>query len=293
MAHNGLSQLSRVLFAAVAALHVGFGARRASLLRDEISLILDLLSRRACPAGVMHLLQVGLAGLPIVAGTALALALSPAGYGASLSLTAGLAVDALAGCRFHCGGRFAALQPPTAVHVLTLAACAPAAWDRHMTTCSTTRITSGPPKQLGKQLGGYRRVLAATATGVLGAATSFVPASTARAVLHCTGQTLLLPACGVATAGATLVPLGVGTHVLTKEKEANEPAEQDVPTVSRRVLSMSLGLGGLAQAAVVLCGAHADAFCWWARGALVSACGSCGAASLHALYALPKKQCVG
>ena len=302
-------QPRRWLFSALAAVHLGLATRATVLLRDEIGLILELLSRRACPAGVMQLLWLATAGAPSLAGTAGALALTPAGHAARPPLVAGLAAHACISSSSawprrrtrrvdnedsgggH-GGIVARTQPPLPMHALTIAACAPILWKERPWAArrSISRPGCDEPRedrrsrlpQRRQRLSSRRGVMtpAAMAVGV-SAAAALAPAALASAVLHCAGQTLELPAHGVHAVGASLLPLGVGAAVLVRYEGGGAPSgcdrEERLPSPARDVLASALALGGLAQAAVALCGTHADALCWVARVALASACGGCAA----------------
>jgi len=277
------------VFFALAAVHIGFAARGVALVRDEIGLILELLSRRACPAGVMQLLRLGVAGVAAVVATALALALVPHQHAARPALSAGLVAHA--GCSL-CrapvvggGGPFTKVRPPAAAHVVTLGACAPAVW--HAGKTARRRALLRPETRGAPKLKRLAQAAPPLATVALGVVANLAPAATATVVLHCAGQTLELPACGVACVGAALLPLGIGTAALCRDQvEEREAADgrgrhgAALPTTARRILAGGLALGGLAQAAVVLCGAHADAMVGWARAMLAVACWCSGLGAL-------------
>ncbi|KAL1499485.1 hypothetical protein AB1Y20_011688 [Prymnesium parvum] len=228
-----------------------------------------------CPAALMQLLRLTTAGSPSVVASAAALSLAPPAHPACARLSAALAAHA--GCHLLRAARggdglYSRLHPPRAAHALALAALAPA----------LRRAT--PPPHPPPPLPPRRAAAAALGTVGLGAALALRPALAAGAVLSCAGETLTLPAHALAAVGASLLPLGVGTLVLSEATAAPaQGAARALPARVRRPLAAALAISGLAQAGVALFGAHAGAVCSWARVVLASACLSCSSSCMQSL----------
>lgn len=257
------SPVRSLLFALVAVLHLSFGGQAAvrTFSDTDIELIVSLLSRRCCPAGVMQLMQLGVCGQPVVAGLALQLACTPLGNVASPQLQAALAVHAACGL----GTCTSARTVPMAVHGLTLAACTPAVLRPVMLRKKSGARLSGPTMPRPKV-----RLAGAGATA-LGATVILMPSVAVGAALHCAGQTLELPSSAMRAAGATFLCLGLSTSVVCGQCRQDRQLRYMVASVL--LSSFSVGLSALK-------GAHAFALRRWARAALVTVCGSCAASAL-------------
>lgn len=264
-----------LVFVAVAALQLLFGSRAFVQTSGEhdIALIFELLSRRTCPAGVILCLRLAACSLPAAAGSALALSrVSSAAPHAHNGLRYALMGHAACGLeaasgKLRLGPSVQRAQLPTAVHGLALAACAPGACravHRSRPGATTSQVATASPR-----LAPGARV--ARAVAALGGAVALAPGAVAASSLHCAGQSLEQAASGVRLVGAGLVSLGLGA------------AELHDPRLGAPLpLALSVVLGGLAQAAIACCGAHAHGLRWWARGALALAGCTCAVSSTAA-----------
>jgi len=244
---------------------------------DEVPLVFELLSERACPASVLFLLRSQAVGLVSASGVALALAATPAEERLRSSLPLALVGAAAARIR----------QPQLSPTRGTVAAglrygmllCACAAHQR-----------ASPPRGLARAARPRRsprqRALEAagrTALGVGVAALAF-PSACAGTAFACMGEARPLLARALRCAAGGLLPLGAGCLELSRQPAAGAsaptkpprpgggaPAAGDGPKQRRRgrlLLAVSVAAGCAAQLALLL-GPHAHALHRWARGALV------------------------
>ncbi len=243
---------------------------------DEVPLVFELLSERACPASVLFLLRSQAIGLVSASGVALALAATPAEERLRSSLP--LALVGAAAARI--------LQPQLSPTRGTVAAglrygmllCACAAHQR-----------ASPPRGLARAARPRRsprqRALEAagrTALGVGVAALAF-PSACAGTAFACLGEARPLLARALRCAAGGLLPLGAGCLELSRQPAGasaltkpprpggGAPAAGDGPKQRRRgrlLLAVSVAAGSAAQLALLL-GPQAHALHRWARGALV------------------------
>ena len=277
-----LSHLHLGLSALAAAGHLICGAR--TLLREEIPLIFELLSRRACPAAVLLLLRLAALGAIAPTGVLMATALSEPG--ATRRAAMGLSLHSLAviaGCTAGAAIRDGALatQPPIALHALTGGLAL-----SRLLSPPGRGVVSGAPTDARASVVPSRAVRiraiagGAAASGLLGlgAVACVLPSQTAATCLLCAGDTMEVPAAAVRAAGATLLPLGTELFELIGAPAGGAPPASGA---GRRALCVSAACAAGGQAVSLCQGSHA--LRGWARGALIGGCGTCAAVALAEL----------
>ena len=213
--------------------------------RDEVPLILELLTERACPGSVLCMLQSQALGLIASSGVALAVAATPVAerdFGRAIPLA--LAAAAAVSLRQP---QLCAAPPATIVLRGGTLLCA----------CATSCRASGRAPAVCQ-----RQRLAAVGRIVLGVGLAAVaaPSACAGQGFACVGQTRLLLAQALRCAAAQLLPLGASCLELSRSAPT--------PSRSRRLLASAVVVGSGAQLAL-LRGPHAHALHRGARWALM------------------------
>jgi hypothetical protein len=216
--------------------------------RDEVPLILELLTQRACPGSVLCLLQSQALGLIASSGVALAVAATPNAerdFGRAIPL----ALAAAAAVSLRQPQLCAA--PPATIALrggTLLCACA--------TSCRASPRAGRAPAVCQRQR------LAAVGRVVLGVGLAAVaaPSACAGQGFACLGQTRLLLAQALRCAAAQLLPLGASCLELSRSAPT--------PSRSHRLLASAVVVGSGAQLAL-LRGPHAHALHRGARWALM------------------------
>ena len=211
--------------------------------RDEVPLILELLSQRACPASVLFLLRSQALGLLASSGIALAVAAMPEEE-RTRALPLALAASAAVSLRQP---QLSAAPPAAVVLRCGTLLCACAAYRR-----ASPRPGHVPfLRQRRRAAAAGRIVLGVGLAGVVG------PRACSGRSFACLGQARPLLAQALRCSAAQLLPLGVGFLELSRSRGR-----------SRRLLASAVAAGSGAQLALLL-GPHAHALHRGARWALM------------------------
>lgn len=238
--------------------------------RDEVPLILELLTQKACPGSVLFLLQSQALGLIASSGIALAVAATP-DEERTRALPLALAAAAAVGLRQP---QLCTAPPATVVLRCGTLLCAFAAnW----------RASPRPGRAPAAH---QRRRVAAAGRIVLGVGLAAVaaPSACAGRGFACLGQTRLSLARALRCAAAQLLPLGASCLELSRTAPT--------PSRSHRLLASAVAVGSGAQLALLL-GPHAHALHRGARWAMVLMhAASSAAAAAAATGGFRNRRCV-
>ena len=215
--------------------------------REEVPLILELLTEKACPASVLFLLRSQALGLLASSGMALALAATP-----EEERTRALPLVLAAAAAINLRQPQLCAAPPATLALrcgTLLCACA-------------ANLRRGSPRPADAPAVRPRRRVAAIGRIVLGVGLAAVaaPSACAGRGFECLGQTRQLLAQALRCASAQLLPLGASCLELSRSSAD--------PSRYHRLLAWAVALGSGAQLALLL-GPHADALHRGARGALM------------------------